>query len=116
MTARKTPQKAAKPALSGSKRHPKPATRPAAATKPALPSPRRFRLTSLESCRREAAAVYRDMRSGTLEPSAGSRLAFVLQVVAKMLETSALEAQIKILEGRTNELESRQTQRFGRAA
>jgi hypothetical protein len=62
------------------------------------PTPLVGKLDSLRGVRRELTKVYRDMRQGKLDTQDGTRLAFVLNVIAKLIETSDLEARIEALE------------------
>ena len=61
------------------------------------PSPR-LNLTTIEDVRRELARVYRDARSGKIEASNATRLAYILDLMRKMIETSDLEKRIAALE------------------
>jgi hypothetical protein len=62
------------------------------------PSPRRINLDSLENVRREVARLYREARSGLLPLTDATRLAFLLQVLAKLHEVTTLEKRIDALE------------------
>ena len=62
------------------------------------PSPRRINLDSLENVRREVARLYREARSGMLPLTDATRLAFLLQVLAKLHEVTTLERRITALE------------------
>jgi hypothetical protein len=62
------------------------------------PSPRRINLDSLDNVRREVARLYREARSGMLPTSEATRLAFLLQVLAKLHEVTTLERRIAALE------------------
>ena len=62
------------------------------------PSPRRINLDSLENVRREVARLYREARSGMLPLTDATRLAFLLQVLAKLHEVTTLEKRIAALE------------------
>ena len=63
-----------------------------------VPTPRRINLDSVENVRREMARVYRDMRTGKIPSGEGTRLAFVLAQLGKLLEMSVLEKRIEQLE------------------
>jgi hypothetical protein len=65
------------------------------------PTPRVGRLDSLRDVRLELVRVYKDMRRGQIESREGTRLAYVLLAVAKVLEQSDLEARIERLESAT---------------
>ena len=62
------------------------------------PSRRRLRLTTVGGVRREMAAVYTDARSGRLDPTAASKLTYMLTSIAKVMEVSDFEARIAALE------------------
>jgi len=65
----------------------------------ARPSPPKVgRLTNLRGVRTELRAVYADARQGRIDTQDATRLAYVLQVTAKVLETEALEARLEKLE------------------
>lgn len=63
----------------------------------ALPIPR-IDLRDAHAIRREMAAVYRDMRAGLIVMQDGTRLAYVLDLIRKALETSVLEDRLSSLE------------------
>jgi hypothetical protein len=67
------------------------------------PTPRVGRLDTLTAVRRELAKVYKDARTGKLDPQDGTRLGFLLVSLAKLIESSDLEARIAALEQRTKE-------------
>ncbi|MBT4130388.1 MAG: hypothetical protein HOE44_06645 [Candidatus Marinimicrobia bacterium] len=48
--------------------------------------------------RREIASVYRDMRTGKIQPQDGTRLAYVLDMIRKAYETSVLCDRIELVE------------------
>ena len=58
----------------------------------------RAKLDTLQDVRKEAARVYRECRSGLLEPQDGTKLVWMLQAVGKLLESSDLEKRIEALE------------------
>jgi len=62
------------------------------------PTPPQIKLGSIAEVRRELARVYRDARGGLIETSDGTKLAFILTGIAKMIETSELEQRIENLE------------------
>lgn len=62
-----------------------------------IPS-RRPDLASLTDVRRELSRVYRDMRFQKIDPSDGTRLAYVLVQIGKLIQSSELEARINALE------------------
>ena len=55
-------------------------------------------LRDAHAIRRELGAVYRDMRSGSIEAQDGTRLAYVLDLLRKAYETGFLQDRIDILE------------------
>jgi hypothetical protein len=59
------------------------------------------RLNSFRAIRVELTRVYRDMRSGKIPSCEGTRLAFVLTAIARVLEQGDLEQRIERLEGAT---------------
>lgn len=63
------------------------------------PSPlSRKALSKVEHCRSELAAVYRQARSGALDVADASKLANILYILTRMIETSDLEARIAAVE------------------
>jgi hypothetical protein len=56
------------------------------------------KLNTVKACRIELAKVYKDARSGKIEPSDGTRLAFILSQIAKLIESSDLEQRFEIVE------------------
>jgi len=65
---------------------------------PQTPPPRVGRLDSLQGVRRELVRIYKDMRQKKIPTQEGTRFAFVLQIIAKVLEQSDLEQRIEALE------------------
>jgi hypothetical protein len=63
--------------------------------------PTKIRLQCLEDVRREAARVYREARAGKIETADASRLSFMLQGIAKMIEAGSIERRIEALEAPT---------------
>ena len=59
------------------------------------------RLDSLPRVRRELAKLYREARQGRLDIGDATRLAYVLQVIAKILEGSELERRLELLEAQS---------------
>ena len=55
--------------------------------------------TSKDVCR-ELARLYRDGKSGQREVADVSRLANVLQILGRLIETSDLEKRLELLEGK----------------
>ena len=64
-------------------------------TNRASPSPR---LDSMAAVRRELARLYRQARAGELEVGDASRLAHMLQILARLIEGCEIEARIEALE------------------
>lgn len=62
------------------------------------PPPRVGRLDSIMAIRRELARVYKDARQGRLATADASRLGFLLGLLAKIIEGSALEQRLGALE------------------
>ncbi len=63
----------------------------------ALP-PTKIDLHSANAIRRELSSVYRDMRNQKIDPSDGTKLAYVLELVRKSYETSVLEERLRQIE------------------
>jgi hypothetical protein len=61
-------------------------------------TPRRIRLATVEDVRVELARVYRDMRAGKVSMPDGTKLAYVLAMLAKVTDQSILEARLIELE------------------
>lgn len=57
-------------------------------------TPMKIDLRNAHAIRRELASVYRDMRTGIIEPADGTKLAYVLDSLRKAYESSVLEDQI----------------------
>jgi len=64
-----------------------------------LPTPSRIDLKTIDDVRVEMARVYRDMRSGRLETADGTKLAYVLSQLGKLIESGELEKRLEALEG-----------------
>ena len=62
------------------------------------PTPPKIDLRDAQAIRRELARVYRDMRSGRIDTSDGTKLAYVLDMIRKAYETGILEERITQLE------------------
>ena len=69
-----------------------------AARESAAPPRLRLPLASAGDVARELARLYRQARAGQMEVQDASRLANILQILARVLETSDLEARIEALE------------------
>lgn len=61
---------------------------------------RRYRceLNTVQDVRREMAKVYREARGDMIDAQTGTKLTWILQAVAKVIEGSDLEKRIEILE------------------
>jgi hypothetical protein len=71
-----------------------------------IPPPRlRLKLATASDVKRELAAIYRLGRSGQRDVVDVSRLANVLSILGRCIETSDLERRINNLEASTNELD-----------
>lgn len=80
----------------------KPATSRAPPSGQELPPSRlRLKLTTAEDCRRELARLYREARGKRLDVADASRLANILQLLSRLIETSDLESRILALEEAT---------------
>lgn len=55
-------------------------------------------LTTVGHCRGELASIYRLSRAGSLKPCDATKYAFILVALAKMIESSDLEARIAEIE------------------
>lgn len=55
-------------------------------------------LTKMAHVRTELSAVYREARTGKLDVAAATKLCFMLQVLAKIIEGGELEQRIEALE------------------
>ena len=64
-----------------------------------VPSPR-INLGSLKSVRLEASRVYKEMRSGKIEPTEGTKLIYALTSIGKLIESDAIVQRIEALEGK----------------
>jgi hypothetical protein len=63
-----------------------------------IPTPSRIDLKTIDDVRLEMARVYRDMRAGTVQTQDGTRLAYVLAQIGKLIESGELERRIESLE------------------
>ena len=63
-----------------------------------IPRPRRIRLETVRDVRRELHVLYREARTGKLDPSVATRLAYLLQISARLFEVSELERRVALLE------------------
>ena len=60
----------------------------------------RAKLDTLQDVKREMSRVYRESRTGLVDVQDGTKLVWMLQAVAKVIEGSDLEKRIEILEGK----------------
>jgi hypothetical protein len=58
----------------------------------------RCELSTAQDVRREMAKVYREARSNLIDAQTGTKLVWMLQGVAKVIETSDLEKRVEELE------------------
>lgn len=80
---------------------PQPGAGPAAApapTPPAKMASPRLKLETAANVRRELARIYRETRRGELKPETATKLAYLLDLMARMIERTELEARIAALE------------------
>lgn len=61
------------------------------------PSPR-LKLETVQNVRRELARIYREARRGELKAETATKLAYLLDLMARMIERSDLERRIEQLE------------------
>lgn len=62
------------------------------------PTPPKIDLRDATAIRRELGAVYRDMRTGRIDPADGTKLAYVLDAIRKAYDAEVLQARLEILE------------------
>ena len=92
--------------IDATKRTAKPALSLVRADGALRPTPRRFRLNSLNGVRAEMAAVYRAVRTGLVDSSEGSKLTYMLAQIGKVTVDACLEdriTELEKLEGHRNE-------------
>lgn len=65
----------------------------------ALPTPSRIDLKTIDDVRVETARVYRDMRSGKIDMAEGTKLAYVLAQLGKMIDSCETAKRIEAIEG-----------------
>lgn len=63
-----------------------------------IPTPTKIPLNSLDDVRREMARVYREARARKLDTAEASKLSFMLQGLAKLLEATVIERRLSELE------------------
>jgi hypothetical protein len=59
------------------------------------------RLDTARDIRREAARLYRACRRGDVDPADGSKMASILALIVRSLETQELEERVERLEGKS---------------
>lgn len=64
-----------------------------------LPTLSRIDLKTIDDVRVEMARVYRDMRGGQIDPAVGTRLAYVLSQIGRLIESGDIEKRLEALEG-----------------
>lgn len=62
------------------------------------PLPPKIDLRDASAIRRELGSVYRDMRSGRIDPADGTKLAYVLDAIRKAYDSEILQSRLEILE------------------
>ena len=65
-----------------------------------LPPTPRVDLKTIDDVRVEMAKVYRHMKTGQIDTQDGTRMAYVLAQIGKLIEISELEARLTRLEAR----------------
>lgn len=64
------------------------------------PTPYRIDLKTIDDVRLETARVYRDMRSQKIPTHDGTRLAYVLSQISKLIELHDIEKRVEKLEAK----------------
>jgi len=64
-----------------------------------LPTPSRIDLKTIDDVRVEMARVYRDMRSGKIDTQDGTKLAYVLSQLGRLIEAGEIEKRLEAVEG-----------------
>jgi len=65
--------------------------------------PTPIRLHTLDDIRLEMGKVYREMRSGAIDPQDGTRLAYVLSTMVRLFEQTAQERRLEAIEQTLNQ-------------
>lgn len=60
--------------------------------------PRRIDLATIDDVRLQMAQVYRRMEAGDIEASDGTKLAFVLSQIGRLIEVHEVERRLELLE------------------
>jgi len=63
-----------------------------------LPTPSRIDLKTIDDVRVEMARVYRDMRARRIDTAEGTKLAYVLSQLGKLIESCEIEQRLEALE------------------
>jgi hypothetical protein len=75
-----------------------------------LPTPpKKIDLKTIDDVRLEMASVYRSMKSGAIECSDGTKLAYVLNAIAKAIELHDIEKRIELLESNDSRSQTKLT-------
>jgi len=69
-------------------------------TPPPSPKGKRVKLKTVGDVSHEMAKLYREARNGKIDVSDASKLANMLSILSRVLETSDLEKRVEQLEGR----------------
>jgi hypothetical protein len=64
-----------------------------------MPTPPRIDLKTIDDVRVEMARVYRDMRAARIDTADGTKLAYVLAQLGKLIESGDIEKRLEALEG-----------------
>ena len=67
------------------------------------PTRKRTKLGNIREIRMELARVYRQAKAGQIDTSMATRLAYMLDLMARMIERAELEERIERLEGGSDE-------------
>lgn len=67
-------------------------------------TPPRINLSSSADVRRELTKVYRDVRQGRLDPSEGTKLGYMLDLMRKMIEAEELEKRLARIEASNSDV------------
>lgn len=72
---------------------------------PEAPAPvrKRTKLGTVREIRAELARVYRKAKSAEIDTTTATRLAYMLDLMSRMIERGELESRIEALEGGSNE-------------
>jgi len=64
-----------------------------------VPTSSRIGLKTIDDVRVEMARVYRDMRASRIDTADGTKLAYVLAQIGKLIEAGELEKRLEAVEG-----------------